>query len=139
MPVHDHVAGKRHREVIAEAFFGNLRGQLFAAFGQIGFGEATRKIAGIENFEEELIALVAVLARQRREVFQAGRFEGLKTKPAECLPDGIENKQAFAHLLRPKITRTLNNGWFHAAKLRTNPTTGLSFFWSKITTFAFRK
>ena len=69
MPVHNHIAGKRHRKIITKPLFGNFREHSFSTRGHVVRRKTGRKIARIQDFEQELVALIAVFTSERTEVF----------------------------------------------------------------------
>ena len=69
VPVHNHIAGKRHRKVITKPLFSNFREHRFGAGDQIIRRKTGRKIARIQDFEQQLVALIAIFTSERAEVF----------------------------------------------------------------------
>ena len=92
----DHIPCEGDREVIPEAFLGR-KGRLFT---------------GILDAEQELVALVAVLAQQGGEILHRRRLDLLVSVGAENAPDGVEDIVAFGHFALAEVTGSLGNGRF---------------------------
>ena len=92
----DHVAGERDRQVVPQALLGRQLGLL----------------AAVLDAEQELVALVAVLAQERGEVLHRGRFDLLVAVGPEHAPDGVEYVIALGHLALAEVTGSLGDGRF---------------------------
>ena len=92
----DHVAGERDGQVVPQALLGRQLGLL----------------AAVLDAEQELVALVAVLAQKRGEVLHRGRFDLLVAIGPEHAPDGVEYVIALGHLALAEVTGSLGDGRF---------------------------
>ena len=101
----NHVAGERDRQVVAQALLANLR-----EAAQVALAEPRRVVARVEHAEEQLVALVAVLAQQRGEVLHRGGFERREAVEAEDAPDRVENVVAAHHLRGGEVARAFGYG-----------------------------
>lgn len=86
--VHRDDPGQRHGEVVAER---HVRLALAPA------------LAALEDAEDELLALVAVLAHQRFDALDGGRLERLEAVPREELADDADDVEAAVHRLGEQI------------------------------------
>jgi hypothetical protein len=113
--VHHHKTRKRHREVVAQAAFGDAgREAVGVAGGQGVCVGLVEEVAVVEYFEQQLVALIAVFSGEGRQVFHGGRFNGLVAEGNEDLADGVEDIVAPVDLLRRKIACALRYaGWRH--------------------------
>ena len=92
----DHVARERDGQVVPQALLGRQLGLL----------------AAVLDPEQELVALVSVLAQERGEVLHRGRFDLLVAIGPEHAPDGVEDIVALGHLALAEVTGSLGNGRF---------------------------
>ena len=99
-----HVACERDRKVITQPLFADLCGQGARIVHVLG-RNVGGAVARIENPEQQLVPLVAVLAQQRGEVLHGGRFERRESVGAEYAFDGIEDICAAHHLDRREVAR----------------------------------
>ena len=109
------VAGERYGEVVTQSFFAHFHRQRVAVGVGIlqRFGcDSAQEVPRIQDFKEQLVALVAVFSEQRREVFHRRRFERQESVGAEDAFYRVENVGAFNHLVRAEIACALRNGWF---------------------------
>ena len=104
--LHD-VTRERHRKVVTKSFFADFRRAAHLLVRQSG-----GVVARIENLEQELVALVAVLAQQGREVLHRGSFERREPVGAEHPADRVENILAAHHLHGGEVARALGNRRF---------------------------
>ena len=72
-----------------------------------------KEVAGVEDLEEELVALVAILAKKGSEVLHGGSLNGLVTITTEDAPNGVENVIAPSHLDGAEISRALGYAGFY--------------------------
>src|SRR5690606_34046315 len=80
IPIHDHITGKGHGQVITEAFFGYV-GQNLRRSGSNVFGlYILQKISAVQYFKQQLVPLLAVLSRKGGKVFHGGSFQLLVAK-----------------------------------------------------------
>ena len=62
-----HITCKRHRQVVTQTFFGDLRRQFdTVACQQLVVGQPRCKIARVQHFEQQFVALFAIFAHQCR-------------------------------------------------------------------------
>ena len=101
------VAGKRHREVVAQTLLRDLRG-----LTHLLIREVSSVVARIQDLEEQFVALVAILTQEGREVLHRGGLERSKTIEAEDRLDRIENIVTTHHLNGREVARTLWNRRF---------------------------
>ena len=94
--MHHHIAGKGHRQVIAEAFLCRLR----------GLGTT------VLNTEQQLVAFLTVFAHQRLQGFLRRGLNLLETIELIDGADGVEDIVALGHLNGTKVARSLWNTWF---------------------------
>ena len=97
--LHD-IAREGDGQIVAQPLLADVRGA-----AQLPVRKARGVVARVENPEQELVALVAVLAQQRREVLHRGGFERCETVGAEHLPDRVENVVAAHHLRGGEVAR----------------------------------
>ena len=98
--------GKRHREVVAQATVAQLCCQGSRVTGKGLGSDAAHEIARVKDFEEQLVALLAIFAHQGREVLHSRCLNLPVTEQAEDLANSIEYIVATRHLERRKIART---------------------------------
>ena len=61
--MHDHIAGERNGEVVAQTFLTELRGQMQGvALIELLVCGFLKEVTRVQNLEEQLVALFAVLA-----------------------------------------------------------------------------
>jgi len=116
VPVHGHKAGKGHSEIIPQRLLADLKAQRFAVSGVQGVVlSLAQKVPVVQDFENQLIAFLAILPRQGRQGLHRRRFDGLKTAPFEGGTKGGENPLTARHHLWGKVTRAFwNAGLAHA-------------------------
>ena len=111
--VHHHITGKGHSEVVTQTFLTHLCSQMEGiTLFQFLVCHLSQTVTGVQHFEEQLVALFAVLTHQRAESFHRRRLYLLETIELIHLFDGIEDIVALGHLHRGEITRALRNTWF---------------------------
>ncbi len=81
-------ARQGHRQIVAQRQIGCTR--LFM-------------LAALEDFEDELIAFVAILAHQGLDIFDRGSFQGLEPVALIHFLDHADDVFAFAHVGRQKV------------------------------------
>ena len=104
--LHD-IAGEGDRQVVAQPLLADAR-----RLAHLVVRESGGVVARVENLEEELVALVAVFAQQRREVLHRRGLERRKAVGAEHRADRIENVVAAHHLHGGEVARALGYGRF---------------------------
>ena len=108
--VHDHKAGKGHRQIIAQRLLADARRQRRAVFARqkdvICLGEV---IPVVENLEDELIALLPVFASQRRKVLEGRRLDRHEAMGLEHVTQGAKHPMPAHHGARSKITGSLGD------------------------------
>src|SRR6266496_294347 len=62
--------------------------------------------AALENFEDELIAFLAIFSPERLDVFNSGSFQGLETVAFVDFLNHADDVLAFADLFRKKVAHT---------------------------------
>ena len=103
-----HVAGKGHGEVVAEPLLAHLGCKLQRiALKQFIVANLIEAVARVENLEQQLVALLAILAHQRGEVLHSRGLNGLEAKGVEHLADSIEYIVALRHFGRREVARSL--------------------------------
>ena len=108
-----HIACEGYGQIVAQPFLANF-GRKRVAIPLVGlFGRnATEEVARVEDFEQQLVSFVAVLAQQRGEVFHRRGFERLESAGAEYAFYRVENVSAFDHLFGTEVACSFGNGWF---------------------------
>ena len=74
--------------------------------------EVCAEIARVENLEEELVALLAILTHKGREVLHRRCLDGCEAVVAENLGDSVEYVGTTSRLNWRKISCSLWNRWF---------------------------
>ncbi len=118
----NHIAGEGNRQVVTEPLFAYPRGHGIERCAarlrsrrddlRIVRRESAGEIARIQDFEQQLVALFAVLARQGGEVLHGRGFERGVSVGAEYPSDGVEHVGAAHHLQRREVARPFRNGRF---------------------------
>ena len=109
-----HIAGERHRQVVAQSLLTDFGGQLgIVDIGYLSRVDILHVFPRVENLEEELVTLLAIFPHQRGEVFQGGSLHGVIAIEAEDGADGVENIVASSHFHRGKVARSFGYGGFH--------------------------
>ena len=102
----DHKAGKRHCEVISQAFLAYLLCYLLIVAACQVF--VLCKVARVQYFEQQLVSLFAIFPHQGIQALQGRRFNLLKAVKSINLSDCVENIVAFLHLHRQKVSCSLD-------------------------------
>jgi cysteine synthase len=96
-------ARERHGQVVAQGGVGEvlLEDRLAA------LQHAAQRLAAVEHAEDELVALVAVLAHQRLEALHGRGLEGVEAVPAVDAADDVEDVLAAPHVAGQEVARAL--------------------------------
>ena len=101
--MHNDIACKGHGEVVAQSLFANFQSRLVGIGRQRTSGR--EEIARVEDLKEELVALVAILAKEGGEVLHGRGLDGLIAIATEDATDGVENVVAARHFGRTEVSR----------------------------------
>ena len=108
-----HIAGKGHREVIAQALLADLGGQVQRVVGrQQVVGGVLEVVAAVEDFEQQFVSLFAILAHQCGQVLDGGSLYLLKAIEQENVFNCIEYIVTARHLDGREVARPLGDRWF---------------------------
>ena len=108
-----HIAGERHGEVVAETLLTEFGLELIdVAVREFLVGDLLEVVAGVEHLEQELVALLAILAHERVERLHRRGLDLAETIELECRLDGVEDIIALRHLLGTEVARSLGDGRF---------------------------
>ena len=101
-----HKACKWHSQVVAQSAFTDLRSHFVVILVEV---DTFHEVAAVEHFEQQLVALFAVLAHQGAEVLHRRSLNGLESKCAEHRANGVENVVAPCHLCGQEVARSFWN------------------------------
>ena len=112
--VHHHKAGEGHGKVVAQATFGQCRGEGFVSLGlNIRRLDAFEVFTIVQDFEQEAIPLLTVFAGKGAEVLHRRGLNGQVAVFDKHRTDGIEDIVAFEYLIGGEIPGTFGGSWFH--------------------------
>ena len=79
---------------------------------QLLIADLIEEIATVEYFEEQLVALLAVLTHQRSECLHRWCLYLLEAVELVNAADGVEDIVALCHLHRGEVARSFRDRWF---------------------------
>ena len=111
--MHHHITGERHRQIVTQTLLAEFGGEVEGiAILEFLIRDLRDEIARVKHFEEQFIALLAVLAHQRLECFHCRRLYLLEAIELVHLLDGVEDIVTLGHLHRGEVARSFGNAWF---------------------------
>ncbi|MGC4121722.1 MAG: hypothetical protein QM765_45530 [Myxococcales bacterium] len=99
-------AGERDGQVVAQRGVG----QVLLQHRLAALEHAAQGLAAVQDPEDELVALVAVLAHQRVQALHRRRLERVEAVLAVDAADHVEDELAAAHVARQEVARALGRG-----------------------------
>ena len=97
--MHDHIASKRNGEIVAQSFFTESGSQVQRiALLKFLVADLVGEITAVQHFEEQFVALFAILTHQRLKGFHRRRLNLLEAIKGIDISDGIKYIVALRHL-----------------------------------------